>query len=88
MENTWQGITVDFAYCMHWRTLFGFTLCRALCANSTGKTTLGRHMALVMACPGLYCEAIDAFNKVYDEPFAPQYGPQLTITQVDVPDDK
>ncbi|KAG6891992.1 hypothetical protein C0992_002378, partial [Termitomyces sp. T32_za158] len=45
-------------------------------------------MALVMARPGLYREAIDAFNKVYDEPFAPQYGPQLTITQVHVPDDK
>ncbi|KAG6874571.1 hypothetical protein C0992_007428, partial [Termitomyces sp. T32_za158] len=40
MENTWQGIAVDFAYRMHWRTLFGFALCRALCANSTGKTTL------------------------------------------------
>ncbi|KAG6885319.1 hypothetical protein C0992_005212 [Termitomyces sp. T32_za158] len=23
MENTWQGIVVDFAYCMHWQTLFG-----------------------------------------------------------------
>ncbi|KAG6874113.1 hypothetical protein C0992_008047 [Termitomyces sp. T32_za158] len=41
-----------------------------------------------MARPGLYCEAIDAFNKVYNELFAPQYGPQLTITQVHVPDDK
>ncbi|KAG6895127.1 hypothetical protein C0992_003047 [Termitomyces sp. T32_za158] len=88
MENTWQGIAVDFAYRMHWRTLFGFALCRALCANSAGKTTLVRRMALVMARPGLYCEAIDAFNKVYDEPFAPQYGPQLMITQVHIPDDK
>ncbi|KAG6892287.1 hypothetical protein C0992_001074, partial [Termitomyces sp. T32_za158] len=41
-----------------------------------------------MARPGLYCEAIEAFNKVYNEPFAPQYGPQLMITQVHVPDDK
>ncbi|KAG6871295.1 hypothetical protein C0992_011310, partial [Termitomyces sp. T32_za158] len=40
LENTWQGIAVDFAYRMHWRTLFGFALCRALCANSAGKTTL------------------------------------------------
>ncbi|KAG6870434.1 hypothetical protein C0992_013379, partial [Termitomyces sp. T32_za158] len=23
LENTWQGIAVDFAYRMHWRTLFG-----------------------------------------------------------------
>ncbi|KAG6895675.1 hypothetical protein C0992_013329 [Termitomyces sp. T32_za158] len=80
MENTWQGIAVDFAYRMHLQTLFGFTLCRALCANSAGKTTLICWMALVMVCPGLYWEAIDAFNKVYDEPFAAQYGPQLTIT--------
>ncbi|KAG6876763.1 hypothetical protein C0992_011866 [Termitomyces sp. T32_za158] len=41
-----------------------------------------------MARPGLYHEAIDAFNKVYNEPFAVQYGPQLTITQVHVPDEK
>ncbi|KAG6882987.1 hypothetical protein C0992_010053, partial [Termitomyces sp. T32_za158] len=88
MENTWQGIAVDFAYRMHWRTLFGFALCRALCTNSAGKTTLVRWMALVMACPGLYREAIDAFNKVYNEPFAAQYGLQLIITQVHVPDNK
>ncbi|KAG6893808.1 hypothetical protein C0992_008552, partial [Termitomyces sp. T32_za158] len=88
MENTWQGIVVNFAYRMHWQTLFGFALCRALCANSAGKTILVHWMALVMAHPGLYCEAIDAFNKVYDEPFAAQYGPQLTINQVHVPDDK
>ncbi|KAG6871708.1 hypothetical protein C0992_010450, partial [Termitomyces sp. T32_za158] len=88
MENTWQGITVDFAYRIHWQTLFGFALCRALCANSAGKTTLVCRLALVMARLGLYCEAIDAFNKVYDEPFAAQYGPQLTITQVHVPDNK
>ncbi|KAG6876319.1 hypothetical protein C0992_013380 [Termitomyces sp. T32_za158] len=65
MENTWQGIAVDFAYRMHWHTLFGFTLCRTLCANSARKTTLIRRMALVMAHLGLYREAIDAFNKVY-----------------------
>ncbi|KAG6875847.1 hypothetical protein C0992_002111 [Termitomyces sp. T32_za158] len=88
MENTWQGIAVDFAYRMHWQTLFRFALCRALCANSAGKTTLVCWMALVMACLGMYREAIDAFNKVYDDPFAAQYGPQLTITQVHVPDNK
>ncbi|KAG6875446.1 hypothetical protein C0992_003814 [Termitomyces sp. T32_za158] len=33
MENTWQSIAVDFAYRMHWHTLFGFALCRALCAD-------------------------------------------------------
>ncbi|KAG6886529.1 hypothetical protein C0992_003549 [Termitomyces sp. T32_za158] len=88
MENTWQGIAVDFMYRMHWRTLFGFALCKALCTNSAGKTTLVRWMALVTVRPGLYREAIDTFNKVYNEPFAAQYGPQLTISQVHVPDDK
>ncbi|KAG6875571.1 hypothetical protein C0992_003263 [Termitomyces sp. T32_za158] len=88
MENIWQGIAVDSVYQMHWQTLFGFALCRALCANSAGKTTLIQWMALVMVHPGLSCEAIDAFNKVYNEPFAAQYGPQLTITQVHVPDNK
>ncbi|KAG6884387.1 hypothetical protein C0992_006440, partial [Termitomyces sp. T32_za158] len=74
MENTWQGIVVDFAYCMYWQTLFGFALCRALCANSAGKTTLVCRLALVMACPGLYHEAIDAFNKVYDDHLRPNMG--------------
>ncbi|KAG6875570.1 hypothetical protein C0992_003270 [Termitomyces sp. T32_za158] len=77
-----------FVYCMHWRTLFGFVLCRALCANSTGKTTLVQWLALVMVHPGLYCEAIDAFNKVYKEQFVPQHGANVTIQQVHVPDDK
>ncbi|KAG6894924.1 hypothetical protein C0992_003937 [Termitomyces sp. T32_za158] len=49
LENTWQGIVVDFAYRMHWQTLFGFALCRVLCANSAGKTTLVQRFALVMA---------------------------------------
>ncbi|KAG6888674.1 hypothetical protein C0992_007881 [Termitomyces sp. T32_za158] len=88
MENTWQGIMVNFAYRMHWRTLFGFALCRALCANSAEKTTLVQWLALVVAHPGLYHKAIDAFNKVYKKPFKAQMGAQLTIHQVHVPDDK
>ncbi|KAG6879176.1 hypothetical protein C0992_004641 [Termitomyces sp. T32_za158] len=88
MENTWQGIAVNFSYRMHWQTLFGFALCRALCTNSAGKTTLVCQMALIMACPGLYREAIDVFNKVYNELFAAQHGPQLTINQVHIPDNK
>ncbi|KAG6895709.1 hypothetical protein C0995_012319 [Termitomyces sp. Mi166 len=42
LENTWQGIAFDFAYRMHWRTLFGFTLCWALCATSTAKPAVVR----------------------------------------------
>ncbi|KAG6860987.1 hypothetical protein C0995_005007 [Termitomyces sp. Mi166 len=49
LENTWQGIAFDFAYRMHWRTLFGFTLCRALCATSAAKPAVVRQLALVMA---------------------------------------
>ncbi|KAG6892819.1 hypothetical protein C0995_002338, partial [Termitomyces sp. Mi166 len=37
LENTWQSIAFDFAYRMHWQTLFGFALCWALCATSTAK---------------------------------------------------
>ncbi|KAG6898592.1 hypothetical protein C0995_009197, partial [Termitomyces sp. Mi166 len=37
LENIWQGIAFDFAYHMHWRTLFGFALCQALCATSAAK---------------------------------------------------
>ncbi|KAG6893820.1 hypothetical protein C0995_015933 [Termitomyces sp. Mi166 len=49
LENTWQGIAFDFAYRMHWRTLFGFALCQALCATSTAKPAVVRRLALVMA---------------------------------------
>ncbi|KAG6858474.1 hypothetical protein C0995_016302 [Termitomyces sp. Mi166 len=49
LENTWQGIAFDFAYRMHWRTLFGFTLCQALCVTSTAKPAVVRQLALVMA---------------------------------------
>ncbi|KAG6884329.1 hypothetical protein C0995_010524 [Termitomyces sp. Mi166 len=49
LENTWQGIAFDFAYCMHWQTLFGFTLCQALCTTSAAKPAVVRWLALVMA---------------------------------------
>ncbi|KAG6858669.1 hypothetical protein C0995_014828, partial [Termitomyces sp. Mi166 len=48
LENTWQGIAFDFAYCMHWQTLFGFALCWALCATSAAKPAVVRQLALVM----------------------------------------
>ncbi|KAG6893134.1 hypothetical protein C0995_001462, partial [Termitomyces sp. Mi166 len=41
LENTWQGIAFDFAYRMHWRTLFGFALCWALCTTSAAKPAVG-----------------------------------------------
>ncbi|KAG6882491.1 hypothetical protein C0992_011529, partial [Termitomyces sp. T32_za158] len=89
LENTWQGIAVDFAYRMHWRTLFGFALCRALCANSAGKTTLVRRFALVMARPGLYREAVAAYAAANPTcPFVAQYGADIEIRQVHVPDDQ
>ncbi|KAG6898701.1 hypothetical protein C0993_004983 [Termitomyces sp. T159_Od127] len=88
MENTWQGIVVDYAYRMHWHTLFGFALCQALCANSTGKTMLVRLLALVMAWPGLYWEAVDAFNTVYEKPFKGQLKAQVSIFQVHIVDDQ
>ncbi|KAG6870116.1 hypothetical protein C0995_015086, partial [Termitomyces sp. Mi166 len=49
LENTWQGIVFDFAYHMHWGTLFGFALCWALCTTSAAKPAVVRRLALVMA---------------------------------------
>ncbi|KAG5349220.1 hypothetical protein C0989_005201 [Termitomyces sp. Mn162] len=89
LENTWQGIAVDFAYRMHWRTLFGFTLCRALCANSAGKTTIVQWFTLVMAHPGLYWEAVAAYAVANPtQPFVAQFGANLEIRQVHIPDDQ
>ncbi|KAG6873252.1 hypothetical protein C0992_008927 [Termitomyces sp. T32_za158] len=69
LENTWQGIAVDFAYRMHWRTLFGFALSRALCANSA--------------------EAVAAYAAAnLTRPFVAQYGADVEIRQVHVPDNQ
>ncbi|KAG6863165.1 hypothetical protein C0993_012653 [Termitomyces sp. T159_Od127] len=89
LENTWQGIAVDFAYRMHWQTLFGFALCRALCVNSAGKTTIVQRFTLVMARPGLYQEAVAAYAAANPtQPFVAQFGANLEIRQVHVPDDQ
>ncbi|KAG6870077.1 hypothetical protein C0995_015333, partial [Termitomyces sp. Mi166 len=82
LENTWQGITFDFAYCMHWRTLFGFALCQALCATSAAKPAVVRRLALVMAQPGMYQEAVASYNAVFpNQPMVAQYGSHLNLIQ-------
>ncbi|KAG6893665.1 hypothetical protein C0995_016377, partial [Termitomyces sp. Mi166 len=65
LENTWQGIAFDFAYHMHWRTLFGFALCWALCATSAAKPAVVRWLALVMARPGMYQEVVASYNAAF-----------------------
>ncbi|KAG6872141.1 hypothetical protein C0995_012627 [Termitomyces sp. Mi166 len=88
LENTWQGIAFDFAYCMHWRTLFGFALCWALCATSAAKPVVVRWLALVMARPRMYWEAVASYNTVFlDQPMVAQYRFHLNIIQVYVPDE-
>ncbi|KAG6886092.1 hypothetical protein C0995_008825 [Termitomyces sp. Mi166 len=87
LENTWQGIAFDFAYRIHWRTLFGFALCRALCTTSTAKPAVVRRLVLVMARPGMYREAVASYNAAFlDQPMVAQYGSHLNIIQVHVPD--
>ncbi|KAG6881601.1 hypothetical protein C0995_001342, partial [Termitomyces sp. Mi166 len=88
LENTWQGITFDFAYRMHWQTLFGFALCQALCATSAAKPAVVRWLALVMAQPGMYREAVASYNAAYpDQLMVAQYGSHLNLIQVYVPDE-
>ncbi|KAG6858660.1 hypothetical protein C0995_014918, partial [Termitomyces sp. Mi166 len=89
MENTWQGITFDYAFCMHWQTLFGFVLCWALCTNSAAKSSVVRRLALVMARPGMHHEAVASYNAAFlEQPLVAQYGSHLNILQVHVPDDQ
>ncbi|KAG6898677.1 hypothetical protein C0995_008878 [Termitomyces sp. Mi166 len=74
---------------MHWQTLFGFALCWALCTNSTAKSTVVRRLALVMARPRIYHEAVASYNVAFlDQPLVAQYGSHLNILQVHVPDDQ
>ncbi|KAG5351285.1 hypothetical protein C0989_007082 [Termitomyces sp. Mn162] len=88
LENTWQRIAFNFAFWMHWQTLFGFALCQALCANSTVKTTVVKRMALVMVQPGMYQDAVAAYNAAFsDQPMVAQHGASINIHLVHVPDD-
>ncbi|KAG6885075.1 hypothetical protein C0995_009598, partial [Termitomyces sp. Mi166 len=89
MENTWQGIAFDYAFHMHWQTLFRFALCWALCANSAAKSSVVRRLALVMTQPRMYCEAVASYNAAFPEqPLVAQYGSHLNILQVHVPNDQ
>ncbi|KAG6893920.1 hypothetical protein C0995_015653 [Termitomyces sp. Mi166 len=88
LENTWQGIAFDFAYHMHWRTLFGFTLCQALCTTSAARPAVMRRLALVTARPGMYWEAVASYNAAFpDQPMVAQYRSHLNLLQVHVPDE-
>ncbi|KAG6885637.1 hypothetical protein C0995_009194, partial [Termitomyces sp. Mi166 len=88
LENTWQGIAFDFAYHMHWQTLFGFALCWALCATSAAKPAVVRRLVLVIAQPGMYQEAVAFYNAAFlDQLMVAQYGSHLNIIQVHVPDE-
>ncbi|KAG6897085.1 hypothetical protein C0995_010823 [Termitomyces sp. Mi166 len=85
LENTWQGIAFDFAYRMHWRTLFGFALCWALC--TTAKPAVVRRLALVMVRPRMYREVVASYNVAFlDQPMVAQYGSHLNLMQVHMPD--
>ncbi|KAG6858736.1 hypothetical protein C0995_014364 [Termitomyces sp. Mi166 len=73
LENTWQGIAFDFAYRMHWQTLFGFALCRALCTTSAAKPAV---------------EAVASYHAAFlDQPMVAQYGSHFNLMQVHVPDE-
>ncbi|KAG6871170.1 hypothetical protein C0995_007561 [Termitomyces sp. Mi166 len=89
LENTWQGIAFDFAFHMHWQTLFRFALCQALCTNSAAKSSVVRRLVLVMVQPRMYCEAVASYNAAFlERPLVAQYGFHLNILQVHVPDDQ
>ncbi|KAG6859586.1 hypothetical protein C0995_006968 [Termitomyces sp. Mi166 len=73
MENTWQGITFNYAFHMH----------------RTAKSSVVRRLALVMAWPRMYCEAVASYNAAFlERPLVAQYGSHLNILQVHVPDDQ
>ncbi|KAG6858799.1 hypothetical protein C0995_013824 [Termitomyces sp. Mi166 len=87
LENTWQGIVFDFAYRMHWQTLFGFALCQALCTTSAAKPAVVRQLVLVMARPRMYQKVVASYNAAFlDQPMVAQYRSHLNIMQVHVPD--
>ncbi|KAG6870439.1 hypothetical protein C0995_012982 [Termitomyces sp. Mi166 len=51
LENTWQGIVFDFAYRMHWQTLFGFALCHKH-SQASGGEAVGASNGATQDVPG------------------------------------
>ncbi|KAG6884409.1 hypothetical protein C0992_006395, partial [Termitomyces sp. T32_za158] len=62
MQNSVLGIAVDHAYCIHWRTLLGHALTQGLAPAGQARGHFARLLALIIARPGLYQEAIADYN--------------------------
>ncbi|KAG6893913.1 hypothetical protein C0992_008186 [Termitomyces sp. T32_za158] len=72
MQNSVLGIAVDYAYRIHWRTLLGHALTRGLAPAGRARRRFARLLALILARPGLYREAIADYNVANPlTPFSP-----------------
>ena len=79
MTNHFVGVTIDYAFWVKRRSVFGHGLCRIL--TPSGKNTVFcRLFACLLALPHQYHEAIGEFNQTHpDSPFVPQNGPEFSI---------
>ncbi|KAG6882156.1 hypothetical protein C0992_012594 [Termitomyces sp. T32_za158] len=69
MQNSVLGIAMDNAYRIHWRTMLGHAITRGLAPAGRARGRFARLLALILARPGLYREAIAEYNAA--NPLAP-----------------
>ncbi|KAG6815801.1 hypothetical protein H0H93_008973, partial [Arthromyces matolae] len=61
-HNVTPGLIWDKAYRINYRSIFGYNLVRSLCPNNEARPAISRQFAIVCSQPGLYSEALDAYN--------------------------
>ncbi len=81
-----SGVTIDFAFRVGRRTVFGYTLSRLLCpTDREAQMAFRRQFAFLVALPRRYREAIvdhDRANPL--SPFVPQRGPAFSTHRAHV----
>ncbi|KAG6847450.1 hypothetical protein H0H93_008040 [Arthromyces matolae] len=62
-NNESPGLIWDKAFRVHYRSVFGYNLVRALCPNNEARPSVNRQFALLISQPNLYGAVIDAYNE-------------------------
>ncbi|KAG6834022.1 hypothetical protein H0H93_011519, partial [Arthromyces matolae] len=87
--NHFQGLMVDWAYRIHWRSMFGYNLIRALGPTTSAKSTVNRQLAFIFALPHFYRDAVETANThSYAAPFVPQDGASIELHRAHIPDNE
>jgi hypothetical protein len=82
--NPFVGLAFNYAYQVHYRTVFGYALSRILSPPSShARSVFVCHFSCLMAIPHRYLEYVQDWAKLHDQP--PQFpspGPNITIMRM------